>query len=160
MRPKEKAYFNISNKMKNFTIITCILILMASCGSTQDAAPVAPRIESGVLYGHTWQLDYMSGTKIAFEGLFPDKKPELTFDELNNIVRGNSGCNGYSATFTKEGDNISFSDPAPSTMMYCGEGEQQFISMMEKIKRYSVDSDGKLNLMVDEIPMLRFKKLD
>ena len=147
--------------MKSTTLLISVLIVcfITSCGTHKNTESKMPRQESGVLYGHTWQLEYISGTKIAFEGLFPDKRPEITFDESSNMVRGNAGCNGYSATFTKEGDNISFSDPGPSTMMYCGEGEPQFLAMMKKIKRYSVDGDGKLNLMIDDIPMMTFKKL-
>ena len=45
-------------------------------------------------------------------------------------------------------------------MMYCGEGEQQFLSMMKKINKYSIDKDGKLILMINEVPMMRFKVMD
>lgn len=147
--------------MKNFQLLSTFLALfiICSCTSTKTADTFPVKTDSGVLYGHTWQLEYISGIRIAFEGLFPDKKPEITFDDTEKLVRGNAGCNGYSATYTKEGDQISFGDPGPSTLMYCGEGEQQFLNMMKKIRRYSVDSDGKLNLIIDDIPMMRFKKL-
>ncbi|MEZ4803392.1 MAG: META domain-containing protein [Gelidibacter sp.] len=147
--------------MKNFQLLsaTFLLIICCACSSTKNTDSFPVKKDNGVLYDNTWQLEYMSGIRIAFEGLFPDKKPEITFDEIDKLVRGNAGCNGYSATYTKEGDQISFGDPGPSTMMYCGEGEQQFLAMMKKINRFSVDSDGKLNLMIDDIPMMRFHKL-
>lgn len=145
--------------MKKISLLL-IMIVAFSCGSTKNAETIPIKKDSGVLYDHLWQLEYISGTRIAFEGLFPDKKPEITFYDTDDLVRGNAGCNGYSATYTKEGDNISFGDPGPSTMMYCGEGEQQFLNMMQKINRYSVDADGKLNLMIDDIPMMRFKKIE
>lgn len=44
-------------------------------------------------------------------------------------------------------------------MMYCGEGEQAFLKMMEKVNRFSFDDNGKLNLMLDNVTMLRFKKV-
>lgn len=141
-----------------FTIFF-IGFLCTSCGSKKtDTNPVTGT--DGNLYAHTWQLEYISGIRIAFEGLFPDKKPHITFDENENIVRGDAGCNGYSATYTKEADRIAFGDPGPSTMMYCGEGEQYFLNMMKKVNRYNVDSDGKLNLMIDDVPMMRFKIIE
>lgn len=134
-----------------------ILGLFLSCSSAKQADQI-PLKESGVLYGHTWQLEYLSDIGSSYEELFPQKKPELTFDEIKNLVRGNAGCNGYSATFTKDGDKISFSEPGPSTLMYCGDGEPEFLNIMSKINRYSVGPDGKLNLMIDDVPMLRFHK--
>lgn len=140
--------------------VSLLLLLFSACNSTKNVDTIPTTKDSGLLYGHVWQLEYMSGIRIAFEGLFPDKKPEITFHELDNMVRGNAGCNGYSAPYTKEGDKISFGEPGPSTLMYCGEGEQQFLNMMKKMNRYSIDSDGKLNLMIDDIPMMRFKKIE
>lgn len=132
--------------------------MIFSCKVTNNLDSFPSKKESSALYDHSWQLEYMSNTPIALDSLFGDNKPHLAFDDIQNIVRGNGGCNGYSATYEKEGDNISFSDPGPSTLMYCGEGEQQFLSMMKKINRYSLDENGKLNLMIDDIPLMRFKK--
>jgi len=111
------------------------------------------------LYGHSWQLEYISGTKIAFEGLYPNKKPHITFNKEKHKVQGNNSCNGYSANYTIKDSSIYFSEPGPSTMMYCGEGEQAFLKMMEKVNRFSFDDNGKLNLMLDNVIMLRFKKV-
>ena len=107
----------------------------------------------------TWELEYLSGPRIAFQGLFPDKKPRITFDPTTQQVTGNNGCNGYSAPYTVEGNAISFGEPGPTTMMYCGEGEKFFLNTIKKVTHYAVDADGKLNLMIDEIPMMRFVPL-
>ncbi|MEO6346855.1 MAG: META domain-containing protein [Aquaticitalea sp.] len=135
------------------------IFLVFNCGSTKNTESFPIQKDSNILYDKTWQLEYVSGINTNVEDLFPNKKPELTFDSLGNMVRGNAGCNGYSATFTKNGDEISFSDPGPSTLMYCGDGEPTFLKIMTKINRYSVDGDGKLNLMVDDVPVMRFHKL-
>ena len=105
-----------------------------------------------------WELDYLSGPRIAFEGLFPDKKPQIKFNQTTRKVEGNSGCNGYAAKYTLDGNNISFGEPDPTTMMYCGEGERFFLNTMGKINNYAIDEDGKLNLMIDDVSMMRFKK--
>lgn len=137
-------------------LFACLLV---GCKSTKNTDSFPIQKDSNILYDKTWQLEYISGINNNVKDLFPTKKPELTFDPIGNVVRGNAGCNGYSATFTKNGDEISFSDPGPATLMYCGDGEPQFLKIMKQINRYSVDGDGKLNLMIDDIPMLRFHKL-
>lgn len=147
--------------MKNLQSLIHFFLLFIfcwSCSSTKNVDSFPVKSDSGVLYGHTWELEYMSGVGTDFDELFPDKKPHITFDDSNKVVKGNSGCNGYSAPYTKEADKISFGEPGPATEMYCGEGEPQFLLTMKKINRYSVDSDGKLNLIIDEIPMMRFHK--
>jgi hypothetical protein len=35
--------------------------------------------------------------------------------------------------------------------MFCGEGEKVFFGHDEKINKYSIDQNGKLNLMVDDV---------
>ena len=110
------------------------------------------------LLGTAWELEYLSGPRIAFQGLFPDKKPQITFNPTAQKVEGNSGCNGYSADYTLNGDNLSVGEPGPTTMMYCGEGEKFFLNTIQKVNRYFIDEDGKLNLAINEVPMMRFKK--
>jgi hypothetical protein len=43
-------------------------------------------------------------------------------------------------------------------MMFCGNGEQEFLSTIKKIDGYNIDAEGKLNLMLGDVPMMRFKK--
>lgn len=134
-------------------VLLCILALaVGSCGSMK-------KVDNEKLYGATWELDYITGPRIAFEGLFPDIKPQITFDAKSNKVSGNAGCNGYSADYTLNGKAISFGEPGPATLMYCGEGEGVFLKMMRKVDGYSIDTENRLNLMAGEVPLLRFKRM-
>ncbi|MBR9914535.1 MAG: META domain-containing protein [Algicola sp.] len=112
------------------------------------------------LYNTSWELEYISGTRIAFEGLYPDKKPILTFDKSTNRVSGNNSCNGYATDVTLEDDQISFGEPGITTMMYCGEGENQFLNMMKKVNKFGFDQEGKLLLYHDDVVLLKFHKAD
>jgi heat shock protein HslJ len=108
----------------------------------------------------TWELEYISGPRIAFGGLYPAKKPQITFNTTTSEVSGTNSCNGYMATYTSNGKSLSFGEPGPTTMMFCeGGGDQLFLQTMKKINNYSIDKDGKLNLIVGEIPMMRFKRI-
>ena len=138
--------------MKTSVMLFLLAILLAeSCNSTKSSEEA--------LYGPTWELEYISGPRIAFDGLFPEKKPQIAFNKESGEVFGTDSCNGYSSNYELEGNSISFGDPGPTTMMFCGGGERQFLEMMKKIDGYTVE-DGKLNLLVGEIPMMRFKKIE
>jgi len=118
-----------------------------------------PKSSEEMLFGPTWELEYISGPRIAFHGLFPNKKPQIAFNKESGEVFGTDSCNGYTADYKLEGNSISFGDPGPTTMMFCGGSERQFLEMMKKIDGYAVE-DGKLNLLIGEIPMMRFKKVE
>lgn len=133
----------------SIVLILFAFALAGSCGSSESNA--------NALYGPTWELEYISGPRIAFEGLFPNKKPQISFDKESGKVSGTDSCNGYSADFELEGSSISFGEPGPTTMMFCGGSERQFLEMMKKVDGFSIEG-GKLNLLMGEVPMMRFKK--
>ena len=141
--------------MKKYIIaIVSISTLLVSCMGSKSASKTAS------IYDTTWELEYISGPRIAFEGLYPNKKPQITFDHKENKVFGNNGCNGYSAPYTFNGKSLTFGEPGPATLMFCdGGGEQTFMQQMKKITSYAIDKDGKLNLIQGDVPMMRFKKV-
>ncbi len=48
-------------------------------------------LENNTVLNGTWELNYISGRKITFEGLYPDKKPAISFDMSNKKFSGNTG---------------------------------------------------------------------
>lgn len=136
---------------KSFHLFICTMVIFFSaCSSSKNS-------DQPTLTGHTWELEYLSGTKFSFKDLFPVKKPQLTFEINSNTVTGNDGCNGYTAPFTLEGNKLSFGEPGPATLMYCGEGEAFFRENMKKIDAYRIDEE-KLSLLSEDVEMLRFYK--
>jgi heat shock protein HslJ len=142
-------------KTKQILFIAILSLIVVSCGSTKSNSVAT---ENNKLYDTTWELEYISGPRIAFNGLYPGKKPQITFNKDTKIAEGTNSCNGYSADYTIVGNSISFGEPGPTTMMYCGPGEKVFLNMMKKINKYSFDQEGKLNLMINDVPMMRFQK--
>lgn len=107
----------------------------------------------------TWELEYISGTKIAFEGLYPEVKPTLILNEKEMTYGGNSSCNAYTGSFTFNNNILQFGETT-RTMRYCdGGGEEAFFGMLKKVSKPVIDSDGKLLLLLDDVPMMRFKKV-
>lgn len=45
-------------------------------------------------------------------------------------------------------------------MMYCGEGESVFLNTIKKINKYQIDSSGNLVLLIDDVAMMRFTKIN
>ena len=139
--------------MKKHTLflIALISIFMVSCTSNMMG-------DNSKMYDTTWELEYITGPRIAFQGLYPDEKPAITFNKSTNIVTGTSSCNGYNAAYKMNGKMISFDDPAVTTMRYCGDGESVFLKTMKEVTNYRMTNDGKLELLMNDVVMMRFKK--
>lgn len=128
-----------------------VLMLLISCGGAKQS-------KTDPLFGHAWQLEYIDVTGSTMDVLFPDKKPEITFEKESGKVIGNSGCNGYNAPYSLDGPGIHFGEPGPSTLMYCGEGENHFRKFMQAAEQWKLTADGKLELLSSGEVVLRFKK--
>ena len=107
-----------------------------------------------------WDLVYISGKKIAFKGLFPDKIPMMVFSaEKMNEVNGNTGCNSFMSKFLLfPNHGISIAQPLAMTLMACqGEGENTFLQTLKLVNKYEVSND-KLTLLNNDIPEMIFEK--
>jgi heat shock protein HslJ len=141
-------------KNKALLILSFLTLIIGACSAVKNTKT------GDSLSDATWELEYISGPRIAFSGLFPNKKPAIKFNTKTNDVSGSSGCNGYSAKYTSNGKTISFGEPGPTTMMFCeGGGEQTFLKIIKSVDNYSIDNDGKLVLNKGAVPMMRFKKI-
>lgn len=121
----------------------------------QAVKPATP--EEKKLNG-TWELTYISGQKIAFNGLFPDKKPSISFNIPSAIVNGNGSCNGYGGKVKVQGNKITISDII-ATMMACeGGGEPIFFRTLEKVTHYSITADNTLTMLTGDIAVMNFVK--
>ncbi|MDQ0477819.1 META domain-containing protein [Chryseobacterium sp. MDT2-18] len=139
--------------MKKHTLflIALISLFVVSCSTNTFG-------DSSKLYNNAWELEYITGPRIAFQGLFPDEKPAVTFNKSTNTVNGTTGCNGYNTDFKLNGNKISFADPGITTLRYCGDGEVFFLKGMKGITSYRITDEGKLELLMNDVVMMRFKK--
>ena len=110
----------------------------------------------------SWELNYITGPRIAFDGLYPNKKPIIIFNVKESQVSGNNSCNSYTGKLALEGHKINFSEyPMISTKMMCGDGqgEQVYMNTLQKITSYDISEDGKvLTFISGDIAMMRFEK--
>jgi heat shock protein HslJ len=136
---------------RSYPLWFILLMLLMSCSGAKQS-------KSDTLFGHAWQLEYIDIAVSSVDLLFPDKKPEITFEKESGKVTGNSGCNGYNAPYSIDETGIQFGEPGPSTLMYCGEGENHFRKFMRAAEQWNLTADGKLELLTSGAVVLRFKK--
>ncbi len=131
--------------------------MLFSCNCKKD---VSAAKHNNSIAGN-WELTYISGPKIAFDGLYPNAKPTITFDEKENRVSGKNSCNNYSGKFTKDGNNLNIDENAMiSTKMFCeGNGERTYMDALGKVNAYTLTDNGKtLNLIAGDVEIMRFTK--
>ena len=150
--------------MKNIVLLSVIAFVSFTTACSNSKKIAAANSNATVITDENklngnWQLTYITGTKIAFDGLFPNKKPTLLFKLPNTQISGNGGCNGYGGQVKIEGRNISFSQVI-HTMMACDgiNGENQFFNTLETVTTYSVNADTSLILLKGDIAVMRFVK--
>lgn len=159
----ETSFLNALSKVDNWSIIGNQLLLSSGKiplaklrGVKPPSKPVLPSPD--VSLTGTWELNYISGKRIAFEGLYPNKKPQLTFTESKTEVGGNTNCNSFGSKLTLDGNKINIAEPTAMTMMTCeGEGEKSFLDMLKKVNKYAI-SGTTLTFLIDDIAVMRFEK--
>jgi len=138
-------------------LIGLVLVASASACTTIKSGTIG---SGGVTsLNGSWELTYISGPRIAFNGLYPGKKPLMNFDTGQKKVMGHSSCNSFSGQMAVDDTTINLSGPMVSTKMACpGEGEMIFFEMLKKVNTYSITGDTTLNLMTGDIPVMKFRK--
>ncbi|MGN6435492.1 MAG: META domain-containing protein [Agriterribacter sp.] len=144
--------------MKNLYVLGAVMgiILLVACESSKKNSGTASGDTS--LNG-TWELNYITGPRIAFEGLYPGRKPVITFNTADTSFSGNTSCNNFRGRLISEGNNISFTNDIAMTKMFCeGQGENVFIETLKKVNRFSVTNDTTLTFIMGDVAMMRFSK--
>ena len=131
-------------------LLFLLIFTLPSCGGGKNPG-------SDVLFGPTWELEFLYGTDRGFQELFPDITPEIVLQQETSTAVGNSGCNGYQAPYTLDGEKIRFGEPGPSTLMFCGEGENLFRQLIREVDQWQLTDEGKLELLAEGSPVLRFR---
>ena len=140
------------NKLVLLIVVVCMSFV--SC-TTKKAVPQTASLEG------TWRLNYITGPKIAFDGLYPNTKPTIVFDINNNKVVGNNSCNQYFGALIIDNEKINFKDAKMGmTMMACeGNGDDLYMETLQKIESYTITDEGKtLNFLIGGIEMMRFTR--
>ncbi|MGQ7947087.1 META domain-containing protein [Flavobacterium sp. WC2509] len=135
-----------------------ILLVVIFCINFTSCTTKKATVKTTTLEG-AWELNYITGPRIAFDGLYPNKKPTIVFDLVNNKFSGNNSCNQYFGALILDGQKINFKDAKIGmTMMACqGTGDAFYIETLKKIESYTITDEGKtLNFLIGNVVMMRF----
>jgi heat shock protein HslJ len=117
--------------------------------------------KSPILTG-SWELDYIAGSTLIFQELYPRKRPTIIFDTLNNLVSGSTSCNNFVGKLIVNDNKIDFSGALAVTKMAClddkGNGENLFLETLKNVNNYSINPDSSLNFIMGDIAVMRFSK--
>jgi len=142
--------------MKSFFLAAICTSVLMSCGNSN-------KISSDTAFQKLkgkWQLNYITGSRISFDGLYPEEKPTITFEISEKQLKGNTSCNTFSDSFDADAAKISFKEPVLITKMACpGEGEAVFLRTLVKINSYDVIEGYTLSLLADGVASMRFTKV-
>ncbi|WP_276090880.1 META domain-containing protein [Pedobacter sp. JY14-1] len=141
---------------RNLLLTVVILALLTACTTMKPGA-----IGNGGLsaLSGTWELNYISGPRIAFNGLYPAKKPVIKFEVSEKRFSGNTSCNSFSGALAADDTTINFTKPFMMTKMACpGEGEATFLEVLKKVSHYDIVGDTTLNFRMGDIAIMRFSK--
>ncbi|MDJ1506186.1 lipase family protein [Xanthocytophaga agilis] len=106
----------------------------------------------------TWELNYISGVKIAFDSLYLNQKPAITVNTNDHTIVGNNSCNSFRGKFTIKDQTIRFPDTFVMTRMFCeGGGEQVFMDALKKMNKYTI-SANMLTFYMNEVSIMRFTR--
>jgi len=138
-------------------LVLAVISTLSACNTLKNAVEASSDVTK---LGGTWELDYISGPRIAFNGLYPGKKPTMTFEIQNKRVTGNSSCNSFSGKLIADDTSINLNEPMVTTKMACpGEGEAIFFETLKKVNKYTITGDTTLNFLMGDIAVMRFRKL-
>lgn len=139
-------------------MIMLAIVTLSSCNALKNTVEASSDLSK---LGGTWELSYISGPRIAFNGLYPARKPQMVFNLSDKRVSGNSSCNSFSGKLLADDTSINFNEPLAATKMACpGEGEAVFFETLKKVNKYSITGDTTLNFMMGDIAIMRFRKVD
>ena len=129
-----------------------ILFFFSSC-NTQKKVPEKK------LSNTTWELEYITGPRIAFNKLYRKQLPEINFNFKEETLGGNTSCNPFNTAFTITPDSLTISPVGAMTMRFCpGGGEETFLKTLYKVNSYRFDANDKLILLINDVEAMKFHR--
>ncbi|MFD1630625.1 META domain-containing protein [Pseudopedobacter beijingensis] len=144
--------------MKKIIIMSVIALsaVLTSCSNKlkelSNGSKIDPKIEG------EWELTYITGPRITFDGLYPNRKPALNFNLKDAKISGNTSCNSLTGEIKADGQKIDFKKGLATTKMFCeGTGEYTFLKMLDQVETYTI-KDNVLSFSSSLGEIMKFKK--
>lgn len=150
--------------MKNILIAIGISCFLQACVGTQTTSTTTQKptdaMNTSMKLNGSWELADIPGARVSVVGMYPNKKPVITFDVNDNRFVGNTSCNNFSGLLVIYGNRVNFNKSMAMTKMACdGEGESTFVELLKKIDTFTINGDNSLSLNAAGVETLRMVKV-
>ena len=150
--------------MKNILFAISISGFVYACVGTQTVSNSSQKpteaINTSMKLNGSWELADIPGARVSVAGMYPNKKPVITFDVNDNKFVGNTSCNNFSGLLVVYGNKINFNKSMAMTKMACnGDGELTFVELLKKIDTFTINGDNSLSLNAGGVETLRMVKV-
>jgi putative lipoprotein len=137
-------------------VFSTLAITLSSCAHTGGESGGGVSTPASGLAGTEWRV-----TEIAGAPADATSDATLRFD-TGGLVSGSTGCNKFTGMAVIEADNLTFT-PLATTRLACAPElmaqEQRFLSAIQEVRRFAIDSDGRLQLLgVGGGPLVRLSR--
>ncbi len=145
--------------MRKIFFMLAVTGMLFACDAKKSTTEAAEGTPASSLDGN-WELTYVSGSKMEFNNLFPDRKPFILFNTKESKVSGNTGCNSFTGMLSSiSSGKIRFDENMAMTKMFCqGEGESVFTEQLKQVNSFDISDDGILHLTHDGDDIMRLSK--
>jgi copper homeostasis protein (lipoprotein) len=161
IKDKPNQYFIGENRIQQLDMLGNKIAINATNNYFLTKQMYAPNPVTPKLSGH-WELNYIANTLVSFQELYPNKKPTIRFDTINNAISGHTSCNNFGGKLNVDGNKIDFKGPFAMTKMMCldgkGNGENMFVETLQKVNTYSINNDTILNFITGDVAVMQFMK--
>lgn len=141
--------------------IILLVLAIASLGACDSKKAAADSGNDPASLNGSWELNYITGTRVTAEQLYINKKPMISFNVSESKVNGNTGCNSFTGMIgSVSPGKITFDENMAMTKMFCeGQGETVFLDNIKKVKAFSFSDGGNtLHLTNGDIDVMRLVK--
>jgi heat shock protein HslJ len=149
---QEQIFLTNLQGTATFTITGDLLSILDTNGKTlltfrKEGAAVSPLPFAGI----SWELGMYKDSAGSMIGANPHTTVNALFGADGNIT-GSAGCNSYTGSYTRSGQNGIAIGPLATTLMFCGEPgvmdqETAYLANLQAAASYKVTTDGNLQLM-------------
>lgn len=148
---------------KTLAFILAGALLLGACNASRKSSATTSANAAAAnndLTG-TWELDHVANPSGTIEQLYPEKKPNITFNDKEGTYNGYAGCNTFRGKLDKNKETINFTGEMMMTRMACpGDGEKIFLENLKRINHFSVSADGKeLTFIQGDMALMHFHKM-
>ncbi len=141
-------------------ILSCSMLGCVGTQTTNSGQKTTDTIKAPSKLNGSWELADIPGARVSIAGMYPNKKPIITFDINDNKFVGNTSCNNFSGLLIVYDNKINFNKAMAMTKMMCeGEGETTFVEALKKVDTYTINADNSLSLHTGGVETLRLVKV-